>query len=83
MVYQKSKFYLELGKGKHKTIPSVGRNPRSSFMLITKFRIANYTTESNIAGWAERSTNGGEELELKKQIAHKTQQPLFLFYSST
>lgn len=83
-VSQKHKFHgVELGKGKYKTIPSVGRNPKNSFMLIPKFRIANYTKESSIAGWAELGTNGGGKMELKKQLAHKTQQPLFLFYSST
>lgn len=56
-VSQKRKFYLELGKGKYKTIPSIGRNAKNSFMLIPKFRIANYTKESSIAVWAELGTN--------------------------
>lgn len=82
MVCQKSKFYLAFGRGKSKTIPSVGRNPKNSFMLIPKFRIPNYTTESGIAGWAEQSTNGGEgkeegrEMEFKKTVC--TQNPTTL-----
>lgn len=45
-------------------------------MLIPKFRIPNYTTESGIAGWAEQSTNRGEgkeeggEMEFKKTSLH-------------
>lgn len=72
VVCQNSTLYLELGKGKSKAIPSVGRIPKNSFVLIPRSRTANYTTESR----------GGKKIKLE-QLSHKTQQPLFLFYSST
>lgn len=66
LVWQKSKLYLELGKGKSKPIPSAGRSPKNSFMLIPTFRVASYTEEVQRCwlGWTRHKWRGKTELKL-------------------
>lgn len=74
VVCQNSTLYLELGKGKSKAIPSVGRIPKNNFVLIPRSRTANYTTESR----------GGKKNQVKTALTQNstTLIPVLLIHMS-